>query len=176
MIRIALIPVFTFFLLTQMQLGTLQLFSVEFKITSLVSVFIFIIASLTDWIDGYIARKHQLITNLGKFLDPLADKLLVTAAFIALVQLNLAPAWIVILILSREIAITGFRVVAASKGIVIAAGNSGKIKTTMQLVTIILLIFNIHPTLNSIFLTLTTFITIYSGIEYFVKNKTVFSE
>lgn len=140
-----------------------------------IALVIFIVASLTDWIDGYLARKLHLVTNLGKFMDPLADKLLMTAGFVAFVQLGLAPAWIVILILAREFAVTGLRTVAASEGVVIAAGSSGKIKTTIQIITIIVLFLNINTYLNSVMLWASAIITIYSGIEYFVQNRKVLS-
>jgi len=167
--RIFLIPIFLFFLLCPFELGTVGVF----KINTLIALAIFAFASLTDWIDGYLARKLNLVTNLGKFLDPLADKLLMMGGFVALVELNIAPAWIVILILSRELAITGFRVIAASEGIVIAAGVSGKIKTVIQILTIIVLILNVNVMLNTICLWLSALITIYSGIEYFIQNKAV---
>ncbi|MFP3728790.1 CDP-diacylglycerol--glycerol-3-phosphate 3-phosphatidyltransferase [Priestia filamentosa] len=167
--RICLIPLFLFFLLCPFDLGSTG----SFKINTLLALTIFLIASLTDWIDGYLARKLNLVTNLGKFLDPLADKLLMMGGFVALVELGIAPAWIVILILSRELAITGFRVIAASEGLVIAAGASGKLKTVIQIFTIIVLILNINALLNDVFLWLSAIITIYSGIEYFIKNKKV---
>ncbi|GAB6441549.1 CDP-diacylglycerol--glycerol-3-phosphate 3-phosphatidyltransferase [Bacillus cereus] len=168
-LRIFLIPLFLFFLLSPFDLGSIWIF----KTNTLLALLVFGIASLTDWLDGYLARKLNLVTNFGKFLDPLADKLLMTGGFVALVDLDLAPAWIVILILSRELAITGFRVIAASEGVVIAAGFSGKLKTVIQIITIITLILNLHPLLNQITLWTSAIITIYSGIEYFVQNKGV---
>lgn len=169
--RILLIPFFIFFMLGPIELGTfLGMDSGMF-----IALVIFIVASLTDWIDGYLARKLHLVTNLGKFMDPLADKLLMTAGFVAFVQLGLAPAWIVILILAREFAVTGLRTVAASEGVVIAAGSSGKIKTTIQIITIIVLFLNINTYLNSVMLWASAIITIYSGIEYFVQNRKVLS-
>jgi CDP-diacylglycerol---glycerol-3-phosphate 3-phosphatidyltransferase len=167
--RILLIPFFILFLLAPMNLGTV----LGMKTGVFIAFLIFIFASLTDWVDGYLARKLNLVTNLGKFLDPLADKLLMTGGFVAFVEIGLAPAWIVILILSREFAVTGLRVVAASEGKVIAAGYSGKVKTTIQIFTIIALFLNVSPVLNTVMLWASAIITIYSGIEYFVENKKV---
>lgn len=169
--RIILIPFFIFFMLGPIELGTF----LGMKKGMFIALVIFVVASLTDWVDGYLARKLNLVTNLGKFMDPLADKLLMTAGFVAFVQLGLAPAWIVILILAREFAVTGLRTVAASEGVVIAAGSSGKIKTTIQIITIIVLFLNINTYLNSVMLWASAIITIYSGIEYFVQNRKVLS-
>ena len=110
---------------------------------------IFIVASLTDLFDGKIARKYNLVTNFGKFMDPLADKLLVCSALICLIQLGQLPAWVVIIIISREFIISGFRLVAADNGIVIAASYWGKFKTTFQMIAVILMIFNI-PALKTV--------------------------
>lgn len=167
--RILLIPVLVFFLLSPLEIGTV--FGLETNI--FIALLIFVFASLTDWVDGYLARKLNLVTNFGKFIDPLADKLLMTAGFIALVEMGLAPAWMVIVILSREFAVTGLRVIAAKEGIVIAAGYSGKVKTTVQIVTIIVLLINLSPLLNSVMLWASVIITIYSGAEYFIQNKAV---
>ena len=114
-----------------------------------IAVGVFIIASLTDLLDGKIARKYNLVTNFGKFMDPLADKLLVCSALICLIQLGQLPAWIVIIIISREFIISGFRLVAADNGIVIAASYWGKFKTTFQMIAVILMIFNI-PALKTV--------------------------
>lgn len=114
--RMLLIPFFLIFLLAPIDLGMIQIGTEQLPMTHAVAALIFIIASMTDWIDGYYARKYGLVTNLGKFLDPLADKLLVSAALIALVQLDLAPAWMVIVIISREFAVTGLRLVLAGEG------------------------------------------------------------
>ena len=144
---------------------------------------IFIIASVTDFLDGYIARKYNLITTFGKFADPLADKLLVLALMIILiVQGSLLKGYFVIIILSRELIVTGFRVIAAERQIVISAGMLGKIKTTMQMFMIMMLLldgpFNgtwtIWQILIMIWICLTTLITIISGIEYIIRNKNVF--
>lgn len=139
---------------------------------------IFVIASLTDWLDGYLARKNHLVTNFGKFMDPLADKLLVSAAMICLVELGRLPAWIVIVIISREFAISGFRLIASDNGIVIAASWWGKFKTTAQMIMIILLIADLgggFAVLEQIFIWLALALTIVSLIDYIWKNKQVLS-
>ncbi len=148
------------------------------------AVIIFILAALTDMLDGKIARKYDLVTNFGKLMDPLADKLLTMSAFICLVELGDMPGWMAIVILGREMIITGMRQVAAAEGIVIAAGWSGKIKTVLQMVAIPLLLvqnwpcsvyFNDFP-LDQIVLWAALVMTIVSGIEYIVKNKEVFAQ
>src|SRR5690625_5328287 len=131
--RICLIPIFILNLSVPFNWGEWQVGDYHLQVTHFVAGIIFLVASLTDWLDGYYARKYNLITNMGKFLDPLADKLLVSAAFILLVQMELAPAWIVILIISREFAVTGLRLVAAGEGIVLAASSMGKLKTVSQI-------------------------------------------
>lgn len=139
---------------------------------------IFVIASVTDWLDGYLARKNHLVTNFGKFMDPLADKLLVSAAMICLVELGRLPAWIVIVIISREFAISGFRLIASDNGIVIAASWWGKFKTTAQMIMIILLIADLgggFAVLEQIFIWLALALTIVSLIDYIWKNKQVLS-
>lgn len=138
---------------------------------------IFIIASLTDTLDGYIARSRNMITNFGKFVDPLADKVLVSAALISLVELGRIPGWVVVLIIAREFTITGFRTIAASEGITIAASPLGKIKTITQLLAIISLLFNNYPfslinlPFANIMLYISLFFTIISGVDYIYKNK-----
>lgn len=137
---------------------------------------IFIIASMTDFLDGYIARKNHLVTNFGKFMDPLADKLLVSAAMICLVSMDRLPAWIVIIIISREFAISGFRLIAADNGIVIAASWWGKFKTVSQMIMIILLIANlggIFTILEQIFMWVALILTVVSLADYIWKNKKV---
>ena len=139
---------------------------------------IFIIASLTDMLDGKIARKYNLVTNFGKFMDPLADKLLVCSALICLIQLGQLPAWMVIIIVSREFIISGFRLVAAEQGIVIAASYWGKFKTVSQMVMIILLILNfggVFEILTQIFVWVSLALTVISLITYIVQNKNVIS-
>ena len=129
---------------------------------------IFIVASLTDLFDGKIARKYNLVTNFGKFMDPLADKLLVCSALICLIQLGQLPAWVVIIIISREFIISGFRLVAADNGIVIAASYWGKFKTVFQMTAVVLLIFNIPPlsVLTSAVLWIAVILTLYSLVIY----------
>ena len=142
--RIFMIPLFMIVMLAPFSWGTINLLGATMPLTHLVGALIFIIAASTDWVDGYYARKYNLVTNLGKFLDPLADKLLVSAALVILVELDLAAAWIVIVIISREFAVTGLRLVLAGGGEVVAANMLGKIKTWAQIVAIsALLLHNI---------------------------------
>jgi CDP-diacylglycerol--glycerol-3-phosphate 3-phosphatidyltransferase len=144
---------------------------------SYIALVIFAIASLTDLLDGHIARSRNMVTKLGKFMDPLADKLLVTAAFISLVELGRLQAWVAILIISRELIITGFRTVAASEGIVIAASWWGKIKTNIQIFMIILLLLHIPGSifgmLETVMIWLAVIFTVMSGVDYIAKNKKV---
>ena len=141
---------------------------------------IFILASLTDMLDGKIARKYGLVTNFGKIMDPLADKILVYSAFCLMIEDGTMPSWMFIIILLREFAVSGMRTVAAANGIVVAAGMSGKIKTVLQMIAVPLLILRrLHPavqTLATVFLWASLFMTVYSGIEYIVQNKQVFKE
>ena len=145
-----------------------------------VALAIFIIASFTDMLDGKIARKYNLITNFGKFMDPLADKLLVSAALIALIPLGKIPAWIVIVIISREFIIRGFRLIASDNGIVIAASYWGKIKTVTQMVMIVLLIADfsnsIIDVLETVFIYLALALTVISLLDYLIKNKNVLKD
>ena len=143
---------------------------------------IFIVASLTDLFDGKIARKYNLVTNFGKFMDPLADKLLVCSALICLIQLGQLPAWVVIIIISREFIISGFRLVAADNGIVIAASYWGKFKTTFQMLMVIVIIFNINlqlgwlNILGTILIYVALVLTVVSLIDYIAKNKDVLKD
>ena len=139
---------------------------------------IFIVASLTDMLDGKIARKYNLVTNFGKFMDPLADKLLVCAALICLVELEQLPAWMVIVIVSREFIISGFRLVAAEQGIVIAASYWGKFKTTFQMIAIILMIVDLRVLNPATWLCtwIALILTVVSLVDYLVKNKDVMKE
>ena len=139
---------------------------------------IFIVASLTDLFDGKIARKYNLVTNFGKFMDPLADKLLVCSALICLIQLGQLPAWVVIIIISREFIISGFRLVAADNGFVIAASYWGKFKTTFQMIAVILMIFNIPAlaTVTMIMLVIAVVLTVISLVDYVAKNIEVLTK
>jgi CDP-diacylglycerol--glycerol-3-phosphate 3-phosphatidyltransferase len=137
---------------------------------------VFLIASLTDKLDGYIARKYNMITDFGKFMDPLADKLLVTGAFVVLIQFGRIEAWIVFVILAREFAVTGFRSLAAAQNIIIAASNYGKLKTVIQIVAVVILLLDNYPfslinfPMDVIMVYSTLVITILSGLDYFLKN------
>ena len=165
--RVILIPFFVFFLL-----------SPYFPAYgNYIAVAIFIVASLTDMLDGKIARKYNLVTNFGKFMDPLADKLLVCSAMICLIELDRLAAWIVIVIIAREFIISGFRLVASDNGIVIAASWWGKSKTISQMIMIILLIADIPAlsVLNTVLIWVALILTVVSLIDYLVKNKNVLS-
>ena len=143
-----------------------------------VAAALFIIASLTDMLDGKIARKYNLVTNFGKFMDPLADKLLVCSALICMIELRELPAWMVIIIISREFIISGFRLVASDNGVVIAASYWGKFKTTFQMIAVVLLIFNIPAlsTLTTIIVWIALALTVISLVDYIVKNAGVLTE
>ena len=143
-----------------------------------ISLALFVVASVTDWFDGYLARKNNLVTNFGKFMDPLTDKLLVCSAMICMIELNRLPAWFVIIIIGREFIISGFRLIAAENGIVIAANYWGKFKTASQMIMIILLILHfdgIFVTLEQLFIWLSLALTIISLITYIWQNKSVLS-
>ncbi|MTH51787.1 CDP-diacylglycerol--glycerol-3-phosphate 3-phosphatidyltransferase [Bacillus mangrovi] len=178
--RILLIPVFMLIMLAPLDWGTISLAGTEMPVTQFAGALLFILASVTDWIDGYYARKYNMVTNLGKFLDPLADKLLVSAALIILVELQLAPSWMVIIIISREFAVTGLRLILANEGEVVAANMLGKIKTWTQIIAISLLLLNNFPfeplnfPLADIALWIAVLFTVISGWDYFAKNKKAF--
>lgn len=161
--RIALIPVLVLLLISPSEL------------TSFISVVVFSVASITDWLDGYLARKMNIVTNLGKFLDPIADKLLVVAALVMLVGLGRVPAWMVIIIIGREIAVTGLRGIASSEGIIIAASDLGKGKMIFQISALIGLLLhyeylgiNFHS-VGLFLLWLALALTTWSGFDYFNK-------
>ena len=165
--RVILIPVFVVLLL--------------FDITAYdkwIALAIFIVASLTDFLDGYIARKYNLVTNFGKFMDPLADKLLVCSAMICLVELARIPAWVVIVIIAREFIISGFRLVASDNGVVIAASYWGKFKTTFQIVMICLMIADLEPLIliTQIVMWVALALTVISLVDYLIKNKSVMQD
>ena len=166
--RVILIPFFVFFMLAPDMTG----------INHYIAVAIFIVASLTDLLDGKIARKYNLVTNFGKFMDPLADKLLVCSAMICLIQTGQLAAWIVVIIIAREFIISGFRLIAAENGIVIAANYWGKFKTVSQMIMIILLLIDlggVFDILEQVFIWLSVALTIISLITYIWQNKSVLS-
>ncbi len=177
--RILMIPIFLIVMLAEFSWGNLALLGVELPVTHFVGALIFIFASTTDWVDGHFARKYNLVTNFGKFLDPLADKLLVSAALIVLVDLGYAPSWIVIVIISREFAVTGLRLILAGTGEVVAANMLGKIKTWAQIVAISALLLHnmifemMNIPFDMIALWVALIFTIWSGWDYFAKNKEV---
>lgn len=168
--RVVLIPFFVFFLLAPYFEGY----------GNYIAVAIFIVASITDFLDGKIARKYNFVTNFGKFMDPLADKLLVCSALICLIQLELIPAWVVIIIIAREFIISGFRLVASDNGVVIAASYWGKFKTAFQMLTVIVLILNIPNKVFTILGTALIYVslalTVISLIDYIAKNKDVLKD
>ena len=140
---------------------------------SWVALAIFIIASLTDMLDGKIARKYNLVTDFGKFADPLADKMLVTAAMLWFVEVGQMPAWALLIVICREFAVSGLRMLAADKGKVIAAGWSGKVKTASTMVCIVLMFLVQIDLLDTLCVWVIVLTTLYSGVEYFAKNKEV---
>ena len=170
-LRVIMIPFFVFFLLWQ---------NGENYTFRMIALALFIIASLTDLLDGKIARKYNLVTNFGKFMDPLADKLLVCSALICMIELRELPAWMVIIIISREFIISGFRLVASDNGVVIAASYWGKFKTTFQMLMVIVLILDIQMPFFQILGTVLTYValilTVVSLIDYIVKNKDVLKD
>lgn len=179
-IRIFMIPIFMIVALAPLDWGVLSISGTSLEVTQLVAAIIFAVASLTDWLDGKIARKHNLVTNFGKFADPLADKMLVMTAFIILVGQGKAASWIVAIIICRELAVTGLRLLLVEGGEVMAAAWPGKVKTATQMVAIILLLLNnvpfaaINLPLDQILLYTCLIFTIYSGVDYFAKNTEVF--
>ena len=146
----------------------------------LIAAFFFALASFTDFLDGYLARRDNLVTNFGKFMDPLADKLLVCAALICLIQTGQLPAWVVIIIISREFIISGFRLIASDNGVVIAASYWGKFKTVSQMLMVIVMILNIphiaFEILGTVLMWLAVVLTIVSLLDYIVKNKDVLKD
>ena len=168
-LRVIMIPFFVAFLMLENGANTTYRY---------IAAALFIIASLTDLLDGKIARKYNLVTNFGKFMDPLADKLLVCSALICMIELGQLPAWMVIIIISREFIISGFRLVASDNGVVIAASYWGKFKTTFQMIGVVLLILNI-PALSmvtDIVIWIAVALTVISLVDYIVKNAGVLKE
>lgn len=136
-----------------------------------IAAVVFIIASITDFFDGYIARRDKLVTTLGKFIDPLADKVLVISAMLALIELNRVPAWIVMVIITREFVVTGLRLVAAAEGVVIAASKGGKLKTVCQIIALIMLILNIPY--GMLVMWVAMILTVWSGMDYLIKGSRI---
>ncbi|MBF8808687.1 MAG: CDP-diacylglycerol--glycerol-3-phosphate 3-phosphatidyltransferase [Enterococcus lacertideformus] len=179
-LRICMIPIFIVVVGAPLDWGQLTVGTTTLAITQLVGAIIFALASMTDWLDGKIARARSLVTNFGKFADPLADKMLVMTAFIMLVGQGKAPGWVVAIIICRELAVTGLRLLLVEHGEVMAAAWPGKVKTATQMIAIILLLINNIPfnliglPVDQIMLYACLIFTIYSGIDYFSKNSSVF--
>ncbi|MDN6162144.1 MAG: CDP-diacylglycerol--glycerol-3-phosphate 3-phosphatidyltransferase [Atopostipes sp.] len=182
-IRLLLIPVFIVLTTIPFEWGVIELMGSEIPYSLLFAMIVFVFASITDYLDGYIARRDNLVTNFGKFADPLADKLLVAAALIILVGLDKAPSWIVVIIIARELAVTGLRLLLVEEGgTVLAAALPGKIKTVTQMLAIILLLIdnfpfaNIPLPLGEILLYISLFFTVYSGFDYFYNARHIFKD
>lgn len=181
--RIIMIPVFLLVMcLPITSFGQVTAFGSQIPGTWLVAAVIFAVASLTDYLDGYLARKHHLVTNFGKFADPLADKMLVMTAFIVLVGMGRVPMWVASVIVCRELAVTGLRLLLVGDGEVLAAAMPGKIKTATQMFAILFLLIDDWPlkalplSIGQVLLYVCLFFTVYSGVDYFVKNKHVFAD
>lgn len=183
LLRVILIPFFIVcFYIPNLVVNTVSVNNYLIPYANLLGLVIFLLAAITDFIDGYIARKYNMITDFGKFMDPLADKLLVTAALLVLLENGLIAGWVVFIILAREFIVTGFRTIAASKGVVIAAGWLGKIKTVVQFIMISTLLLLNYPfelfncPVDQIFVALAVVLTVASGVEYIYKNLHIFDE
>ena len=183
LLRVILIPFFIVcFYIPNLVVNTISVNNYLIPYANLLGLVIFLLAAITDFIDGYIARKYNMITDFGKFMDPLADKLLVTAALLILLENGLIAGWVVFIILAREFIVTGFRTIAASKGVVIAAGWLGKIKTVVQFIMISPLLLLNYPfelfnwPVDQIFVALAVVLTVASGVEYIYKNLHIFDE
>lgn len=168
--RIFLIPIF------------LMILAIKIEYGQFIAVGVFILAASTDGLDGYIARKKNQVTTLGKFMDPLADKLLVSSALVSLVELGQIPAWVAVVIIGREFAVSGLRTIAASDGVVVAASKLGKYKTVFQIIAIAALLLEDYPfrflnipfiPIGEISMAIAIFFTIWSGIDYFVKLRPI---
>ncbi|CAM3230342.1 CDP-diacylglycerol--glycerol-3-phosphate 3-phosphatidyltransferase [Vagococcus fessus] len=179
-IRICMIPVFLIVVADAMAWGSMSIAGTAIPVNQFVGMIIFAVASITDWLDGKIARSQGLVTNFGKFADPLADKMLVMTAFIVLVSQGKVPAWIAAVIVCRELAVTGLRLLLVEDGEVMAAAWPGKVKTATQMLAIIFLMINNAPfealglPVATILLYVCLAFTIYSGVDYFIKNSHVF--
>ena len=181
--RIVMIPLFLLIMCFPKDiLGMVNVFHSTLSVSWVLAMIIFTIASITDFLDGYLARKYHLITNFGKFADPLADKLLVMTAFITLVGAGVIPMWIVAIIVCRELAVTGLRLLLVNDGEVLVAAWPGKVKTATQMLAIIFLLIDDFPvkglpfSIGTILVYICLVATIYSGVDYFVKNKHVFAD
>ena len=159
MLRVLMIPVFLLLLY----------FGYQY-----IALAVFILASLTDFLDGYIARKYNQITDFGKFMDPLADKVLVISAMVWFVEVGIMPGWALLVVVARELAVTGLRLVAVDTGRVIAAGWSGKVKTAATMIAVCLMLLPIPTIANTLCVAVIVVTTLYSGVEYFVVNRDVF--
>lgn len=180
--RIFLIPIFIVLVLVPLNWGSVTALGSLIDVQLLVAAIVFSVASFTDWLDGYLARKMDIVSNFGKFADPLADKMLVMSALILLVELGLAPSWVVAVIVCRELAVTGLRLILVEQGgTVMAAAWPGKIKTNTQMFAIIFLLVNDFPfgfidiSVGTVLLYVCLFFTVYSGINYFYEARHVFS-
>jgi CDP-diacylglycerol--glycerol-3-phosphate 3-phosphatidyltransferase len=179
LVRIFLVPLIVFFLLVKFEPLTHEIRWEHFSITysQMIATIIFIVSALTDGLDGYLARKHNLVTNLGKLLDPLADKVLITAVLVSLVEMDKLDAWIAIVIISREFAVSGLRMIGLLEGVVLAASKWGKWKTGLQITAIIAIMLNnfpfalVHFRFDLFAVWIAAIVTLYSGLDYFIKNK-----
>lgn len=179
-----MIPLFIILLSCSINMGTVIWLGTSIQVTRIVAAIVFAAACITDFLDGQIARRQHLVTNFGKFADPLADKMIVMSAFIILVSFDFVPAWVAAIIVCRELAVTGLRlIVVENDGKVIAAAWPGKIKTFSQMIAIILLLLNdflIIPFttigFGTLLLYICLFFTVYSGIEYFWKSRFIFAD
>lgn len=180
LLRIALIPVFILLLIPALEWGEIILLGANIPLSQFIAALVFIIASFTDYLDGHLARKYNLVSSFGEFFDPMADKLLVIAAFVLLVELGRVPGWVVIVIISRELMVTGLRVLLAQhNGKVMAAALPGKIKTFSQMFAIIFFLLNdagfvlVNVPFATLMLYVCLFFTIYSGVDYFYHARFV---